>query len=197
MRAAIMRIIAGKYRSRKVHSTPGSAVRPTSDRLRETLFSVIAAARAMEGTRWLDLFAGTGAVGMEALSRGAGHVTFVESSKRQAALIRKNLAALKIEEGVELLAENTVRAIHGLEKCAAQRPLLFDVVFLDPPYIMQEQYSLTLRALAGSHILAPDSLVIADHEKRFDPGEEFGRLQRFRTLKQGDSALSFYRPSAV
>jgi 16S rRNA (guanine966-N2)-methyltransferase len=186
-----MRIIAGKYRSRAIHSHPGADLRPTSDRLRETLFNVMAAAKPLAGTRWLDLFAGTGAVGIEALSRGAGHVTFVESSRRAATLIQKNLAALKIVEGFQLLTTDAADAIRELTAAGHTEP--FDCCFLDPPYALQEQYALVLQALAQSVILAPHCIVIAEHDKRFEPGADFVRLQRFRRLKQGDSVLSFYR----
>ena len=184
-----MRVIAGIYRSRPLRSMPGLDLRPTADRLRETLFNVLTAGNpsALAGTMWVDLFAGTGAVGIEALSRGAAMVHFVESSAKAADLVQKNLQSLGITKNFEVLRQDAVRAIGALKKAKA------DFVFLDPPYRMNEAYRQTLEALAGSSLLKPDGTVIAEHDKRFDPGEGFGKLQRLRKLEQGDSALSFYR----
>src|ERR1043166_8730691 len=184
-----MRVIAGRYRSRPLRSMPGLDLRPTSDRLRETLFNVLTAGNpsALAGTVWVDLFAGTGAVGIEALSRGAGMVYFVELSAKAVELVQKNLQSLKIATGFEVLRRDAVGAIEALTKEKA------DFVFLDPPYRMSEAYKQTLEALAVSSLLKQDGTAIAEHDKRFDPGEKFGQLQRFRKLEQGDSALSFYK----
>jgi len=186
-----MRVIAGKYRSRTLHSLRGMDVRPTSDRLRETLFNVLTAGNpaALEGSIWLDLFAGTGAVGIEALSRGAKDVYFVESSPAAADAIRGNLLSLGIESGYTVLQEDLPRAFWRMER---QR-VAADVVFIDPPYRMTDAYTKTLRALSDSSLVWAMSVVIAEHEKKFDPGEEFGSLRRFRHLVQGSTALSFYR----
>jgi 16S rRNA (guanine966-N2)-methyltransferase len=188
-----MRVIAGKYRSRPLRSLRGMDIRPTSDRLRETLFNVLTAGNpsALEGSIWLDLFAGTGAVGIEALSRGAREVHFVERSKLAAEAIRKNLQSLGIEEGFEILQEEPPSAFWRMER----QKVAADVVFLDPPYRMKSAYTETLRALAESSVIWAMSVVVAEHEKKYDPGEEFGALRRFRHLVQGDSALSFYRLS--
>jgi len=186
-----MRVIAGKYRSRPLRSLRGMDIRPTSDRLRETLFNVLSAGdpAALEGTVWLDLFAGTGAVGIEALSRGAKEVHFVESAGSAVQTIRTNLAGLGIVEGFKVVHEQLPRALRALEKQAVAA----DVVFIDPPYRMQEAYTNTLRALAESSLIGSASVVVAEHEKKFDPGEQFGRLRWFRLLAQGSAALSFYR----
>jgi len=186
-----MRVIAGKYRSRVLQSLPGLDLRPTADRLRETLFNVLTAGNpeALEGTVWLDLFAGTGAVGIEALSRGAAMVYFVESSREAVQLVRKNLQDLEVENGFQVLQQDAARALPGLEK----QGIKADFVFLDPPYRLAAAYEATLEALARSAILKPEGVIIAEHEKRFDPGEEFGALRRYRKLEQGDAALSFYR----
>ena len=188
-----MRVIAGKYRSRPLQSLRGMDIRPTSDRLRETLFNVLTAGNpsALEGSIWLDLFAGTGAVGIEALSRGAREVHFVENSKSAAEAIRKNLQSLGIAEGFEILQEELPRAFWRMER----QKVAADVVFLDPPYRMKGAYIDTLQALAESSLIWAMSVVIAEHEKKYDPGEEFGALLRFRHLVQGDTALSFYRLS--
>ena len=188
-----MRVIAGKFRSRQLHSTHGLDIRPTADRLRETLFNVLTAgnAQALEGSVWVDLFAGTGAVGIEALSRGATMVYFVEHSRRSAEVIRENLASLKITQGAEILQQEVSHAIPYL----AQRSLRANFVFLDPPYQSQNAYREALEALASSEFVR-DTLIIAEHDKRFDPGETFGDFQRTRILQQGDAALSFYHRRA-
>jgi len=186
-----MRVIAGKYRSRTLRSLRGMDIRPTSDRLRETLFDVLSAGNptALEGTVWLDLFAGTGAVGIEALSRGAKEVYFVESSISAVQTIRKNLESLNIASGCKVLQDRLPHVLQRIER----ENFAADVVFRDPPYRMQEAYTNTLRALAESSVIRAGSVVVAEHVKKFDPGEQFGRLRRFRLLEQGSVALSFYR----
>src|SRR5208283_108172 len=182
-------VIAGRYRSRPLRSLPGLDLRPTSDRLRETLFDVLAAGRDLQDSVWLDLYAGTGAVGIEALSRGARQVYFVESAKRHARLLRENLASLGITEGYELHEREVAQALRLLENAG----VVCDYCFLDPPYRMRGSYERTLSYLAESKLLQPSSVVIAEHEKKFDPGEHFGALLSYRRLDQGDAALSFYR----
>jgi 16S rRNA (guanine(966)-N(2))-methyltransferase RsmD len=166
-------------------------IRPTSDRLRETLFNVLTAgnARALEGSVWLDLFAGSGAIGIEALSRGAKEVYFVENSHAAAEAIRGNLKNLGISQGSHVVEDDLPRAFWRMER----QKIAADVVFIDPPYRMKEAYPATLRALADCSLIWAMSVVIAEHEKKFDPGEEFGPLRRFRLLVQGSIALSFYR----
>lgn len=190
-----MRVIAGKYRSRPLRSSRGLDIRPTSDRLRETLFNVLTAGNpaALEGSVWLDLFAGTGAVGIEALSRGAKEVHFVERSKPAADVIRKNLDSLGVVDGFHIHEDELPRAFWRMER----EHVTADIVFLDPPYRLKPAYANSLRALADSSLVWPISLVIAEHEKQFDPGEEFGALRRFRLLIQGSAALSFYRLASV
>ncbi len=185
-----MRVIAGQYRRRTLRSLPGLEIRPTSDRLRETLFNVLCSGdpTRLAETTWLDLYAGTGAVGIEALSRGARMVCFVESSKAAADLIAANLKSLGIADGFQIVKVEAGKALRQLEAGNAA-----DFVFLDPPYSMQDEYAKTLAALAQSKLLDEHSVVIAEHEKRFDPGEAFGELRRYRKLVQGDAALSFYR----
>ena len=186
-----MRVIAGKYRSRVLRSLRGMDIRPTSDRLRETLFNVLTSGNphSLEGSVWLDLFAGTGAIGIEALSRGAKEVQFVENSHAAAEAIRDNLKTLGISTGFHIIEDDLPRAFWRMER----RKVAADVVFVDPPYRMKEAYPDTLRALADSSLIWAMSVVIAEHEKKFDPGEEFGPLRRFRLLAQGSVALSFYR----
>src|SRR5947209_92629 len=154
-----MRVIAGKYRSRMLQSLEGMDTRPTSDKLRETLFNVLTAGNpaALEGSVWLDLFAGTGAVGIEALSRGAKEVYFVEQSPAAAEVIRGNLKGLEISEGFRILQEELPRAFWRMER----QHVAADVVFIDPPYRMQDSYVKTLRALADSSLVWAMSVVIA------------------------------------
>jgi 16S rRNA (guanine(966)-N(2))-methyltransferase RsmD len=186
-----MRVIAGKYRSRSLQSLRGMDIRPTSDRLRETLFNVLTAGNpeALVGSVWLDLFAGTGAVGIEALSRGAKEVHFVENSDTAARAIRKNLHSLGIVEGFEIVQQEVPQAFWRMERDGVAA----DVVFIDPPYRMKDAYTRTLGALAESSLIWAMSVAIAEHEKEFDPGQEFGQLHRFRRLVQGSTTLSFYR----
>ena len=186
-----MRVIAGKYRSRALRSLRGMDLRPTADRLRETLFNVLTAGNpdALAGTVWLDLYAGTGAVGIEAISRGAAMVYFVESSAAAAQLVQHNLQSLGVTEGFKVLQQDVARALSRLET----GEIAADFVFLDPPYRMEATYQHTLDALAQSRLLKPQTRVIAEHHKKFDPGETFGSLRRYRKLQQGDAALSFYR----
>jgi 16S rRNA (guanine966-N2)-methyltransferase len=186
-----MRVIAGKFRSRPLRSLRGLDIRPTSDRLRETLFNVLCAGNpaALEGTVWLDLFAGTGAVGIEALSRGAAEVTFVESAGDAAATVEKNLQSLGIVQGFQILRMDVGGALRKI----GERGTAVDIVFIDPPYRLEDAYRQTLQALDQSSLVRGSSLVIAEHDRKFDPGPVFGGLQRYRKLEQGSSALSFYR----
>jgi 16S rRNA (guanine(966)-N(2))-methyltransferase RsmD len=186
-----MRVIAGKFRSRQLGSLRGLDIRPTSDRLRETLFNVLTAGNpdALAGSVWLDLFAGTGAVGIEALSRGAEKVYFVETSRRAVELIKRNLQSVGISNGFEILQEEVLREIPKLERQGRVKP---SFIFLDPPYSSQNLYRETLTRLANS-VSSEDALVIVEHDKKFDPGAVFGALRRIRKLEQGDAGLSFYR----
>ena len=190
-----MRVIAGQYRRRTLRSLPGLEIRPTADRLRETLFNVLCAGNpeALADSTWIDLYAGTGAVGIEALSRGAGMAYFIESSKDAADVIAANLKSLGIAHGFQIVKADAVKALGQLDSTAVATGKAADYVFLDPPYSLQAEYAKTLATLSESKLLRDGSIVIAEHEKRFDPGEAFGSLRRYRTLKQGDAALSFYR----
>jgi 16S rRNA (guanine(966)-N(2))-methyltransferase RsmD len=186
-----MRVIAGTFRSRQLKSLKGNALRPTSDRMRETLFNVIA--DRVPGSRFLDIFAGTGAVGIEALSRGAKEAVFLENHAPAAALIRKNLAALDIRSGARVLP---LDALRGLEKLASEptsRNSPFELVFLDPPYAAAEEYARVLNFLEDAPFLSNDSIVIAEHRYSFDLPEAVGYLQRARVLRQGDASLTFYK----
>ncbi|GAC1358139.1 MAG: 16S rRNA (guanine(966)-N(2))-methyltransferase RsmD [Acidobacteriaceae bacterium] len=202
-----MRVIAGSYRSRPLTAPTGKLTRPTSDRLRETLFNILAPRVA--GSRFADLFAGTGAVGIEALSRGAKHVLFAEQAPPALAALRANLHNLKITGGFTIEARRTTAALdrildrwhasvppaHNDATSTAPVAPVFDLVFLDPPYEAALEYVSTLSLLGGarSHLLlAPGVIVVAEHSSKSPLPESFGCLRQFRTLKQGDAALTFF-----
>jgi 16S rRNA (guanine(966)-N(2))-methyltransferase RsmD len=186
-----MRVIAGTYRSRILKSLKGLALRPTSDRLRETLFNVLGS--GIQGARFIDVFAGTGAVGIEALSRGAKHVSFIENHAPSAALIRKNLAALKVHSGVTVICADAIRGLETLEAKVKAGDAPYDYIFIDPPYAATTDYSRVLQKVVVSNLLAYSGIVIVEHRKTFNLPESFDTLKRVRLLRQGDAALSFYR----
>jgi len=190
-----MRIIAGTYRSRMLKSLKGQALRPTSDRLRETLFNVLGPDVA--GSRFLDLFAGTGAIGIEALSRGAVEVAFVENHAPAAGLIRRNLESLDIRSGATVLCMDAFRGLEMLTSGRRGKNHQFDYIFLDPPYAAANDYARVLESLGSENLLAPGGVVIAEHRRSFGLPDEAGALHCYRVLKQGDAALSFYRRTAV
>jgi 16S rRNA (guanine966-N2)-methyltransferase len=175
-----MRVIGGEFRSRRLKSMPGLATRPTPDRLREALFSVLTP--WIEDSAFLDAYAGTGAVGIEALSRGASRAVFVEKNRAAVAVIRENLASLGVSDRAEVYIG---KALQVLERVAA------DIVFLDPPYELESEYDQALTALGAS----ANKLVIVQHAVRRELREQYGLLGRYRVLKQGDNVLSFYRKS--
>jgi 16S rRNA (guanine966-N2)-methyltransferase len=188
-----VRVIAGKFRSRPLRSLRGMDLRPTADRLRETLFNVLGAGNpaVFEDTAWLDLCAGTGAVGIEALSRGAAKVYFVESSTAAATLIGQNLRSLGVADRFEVLKEDVTRALPKLEA----RNVTANFIFLDPPYRLEKIYLQVLQRVSQSSLLAPGTVVVVEHDKRFDPGDGPAPLLRYRKLEQGDAVLSFYHPA--
>ena len=173
-----MRIIAGAYKGRNLKSPPSLDVRPTSDRLRETLFNVIAP--RIEDVRFLDLCAGSGAVGIEALSRGAAYATFVDRSRRSCTLIESNLKLCRVpEEQWEIYCSE-------VNEFLKQTDSRWDIVYFDPPY--KDDYVRTLQLI--ERVL--DGLLIAEHHHKTQLPENVGKLRRTRILKQGDSALSFF-----
>jgi len=172
-----LRVIAGEFRSRLLKSLPGLDTRPTPDRLREALFNVLAP--QIEGAVFLDAYAGTGAVGIEALSRGAKRAIFVERNRAAVEVIRENLASLGIADRAEVF---TGKAEPVLERTAA------DIVFLDPPYALTKEYEQSLATLGER----AKGLVVAQHAFRQPLAESYANLHRTRTLRQGDNALSFY-----
>lgn len=172
-----MRVIGGEFRSRRLKSVPGLAVRPTPDRLRESMFNILAP--RIDGALFVDAYAGSGAVGIEALSRGARHAILIEKNAAAAGIIRDNLLSLGIVTEATLVRGN---ALTILPKYDA------DLIFLDPPYANVKDYGVALELL--SQMTCP--LVIAQHESRLILPDCFGPLSRKRMVKQGDNSLSFY-----
>lgn len=186
-----MRIIAGTYRSRPLLAPAGLATRPTSDRLRETLFNVLAA--RIEGAAFLDLYAGSGAVALEALSRGAAPVMCVERAPAALKVLRTNLTRLGVHAECSVYA-GTVAAFLRRAMAPSPKPDRYDLVFLDPPYDAAHEYDATLELLgaAASVLLAADAVIVAEHRRKQALQERYGALARTRLLEQGDAALSFY-----
>jgi 16S rRNA (guanine(966)-N(2))-methyltransferase RsmD len=183
-----LRIIAGKYRGRRLKSPPSLETRPTSDRLRETLFNILAP--RIKGARVLDLCAGSGAVGIEALSRGAAHAMFVDQSRPMCALIETNLAALDLDEDdFEVVV---AEAMEFLRRRVKRGSDLFDIIFFDPPYAADYEVVLDYFGEHAERLLAEDGLVIVEHYRKNNLKAEFGGLNLYRVIKQGDSCLSFY-----
>ena len=174
-----MRVIAGEFRSRHLKTLPGLDTRPTPDRLREALFNVIS--NEIEDEVFLDAYAGTGAVGIEALSRGASRAIFIERSRSAVEVIRQNLTSLGLLKRAEILPGRVLQYLKHRHS---------DIVFLDPPYSLEKEYGEALSMLGDD----PPPLVIVQHSSRFEPGDEYGALHRTRVLRQGDNALSLYRP---
>src|SRR5215471_7126879 len=180
-----MRIISGKYRGRRLKSPPSLQTRPTSDRLRETLFDILAP-RIAE-TRFLDLCAGSGAVGIEALSRGAAHATFVDQSRKMAGLIESNLTLLKIEDAdFELVLSEALEFLHRRAKNGTEP---FDTIFFDPPYKVDYHRILGYLGEDSGRLLRKDGLLVVEHDKRNELRDEFAALKRYRIVRQGDSCL--------
>lgn len=194
-----MRVIAGTYRSRTLRTLRGLALRPTSDRLRETLFNILGP--AVEDAVFVDVFAGSGAVGIEALSRGARQVIFIENHPAGTALLRRNLDSLGIALGsaltgpaktfpgtAELLALDAAAALERLVACRIRA----DIVFADPPYDDSDAYQTVPELLGRSDLLVKDGRAIFEHSRRRTLPALVGKLERTRVVEQGDSALSFY-----
>lgn len=181
-----MRVIAGKYGGRKLKSPPNGRTRPTSDRLRETLFNIIGP-RITPETRFLDLCAGTGAIGIEALSRGAGFASFVDRVRKNCAIIEENLDLLEVPEScTDIISLDAAKLLRQ----KAKEP--WDIIFFDPPYSSPYDEVLELIGQDSDKILTADGLLIAEHRFKNQLPDEKGRLRRWRILRQGETALSFF-----
>jgi len=186
-----VRIIAGEYRGRVLKSPPSLQIRPTSDRLRETLFNILAP--RIEEARFLDLCAGSGAVGIEALSRGAAHVTFVDRSRKMCGLIESNLDLCGVPE--EQTSVVLGEAADYLRRAVTRDGAGTDIIFFDPPYATDYLPALEVVGLNAGKLLGADGVMIVEHHHKNVLKETLGRIRRWRILKQGDSALSFYEAS--
>lgn len=186
-----MRVIAGKYRSRRLKGPGRLRLRPTGDRLRETLFNILGP--SVEESLFVDLYAGTGAIGIEAISRGARLAVFIESHAASARLVRQNLESLAIRDSAEVIEGDAVRGLETL----ASRHLIADFIFLDPPYQETTEHLRVLEFLDASRLIAPHGIVIVEHRRNTELPERLMRIERTRLLEQGDGALSFYRLAAA
>jgi 16S rRNA (guanine(966)-N(2))-methyltransferase RsmD len=178
-----MRIIAGKFKSRRLKAAPPAGIRPTSDKLRETVFNILGA--RVQGSTFLDACAGMGAIGIEAISRGASEVVFVDQSRKACRIIRENLQSLEVEAGFKVLEMDLSKALGIIDAS-------FDLAYVDPPYEREDLYEATLERFGTSSLLAPDGTLIIEHSKRKELPEVSGTLRRMRSLVQGDAALAFY-----
>jgi 16S rRNA (guanine(966)-N(2))-methyltransferase RsmD len=171
-----MRVISGELKGRRLKTPKWAGLRPTSDKLRETLFNVVATRVA--NARVLDHYAGTGAIGIEALSRGASHVTFVDSDARALKLIGDNLRHCGVQDRYVII--RTPQSVP---------PGSIDLAVLDPPY---DEPDLTASIAATESLIAPGGLLVLEHARRRPVPEQVGRLRMSRDLVSGDSALAFY-----
>jgi 16S rRNA (guanine966-N2)-methyltransferase len=186
-----MRIIAGLYRGRVLKSSRALALRPTSDRLRETLFNVLSP--RIPGAVFVDLYAGTGAIGIEALSRGAARVCFIEENSAAARVLQENLKLLGARDGADVVKAEAGAGIRSL----ARRGVRADICFVDPPYTTPSEYDRSMRILSQTGLMAPEGLVIMQHSRKQALDGNIGDWQRVRLLEQGSNALSFYKRAAA
>jgi len=184
----MVRVIAGEFKSRKLRTLDGQVTRPTSDRLKETLFNLVQSHIA--DAAFLDCFAGSGSIGIEALSRGAEFVVFVEESPRAVKVIRQNLTLLDEDRTLrcQILAQKAQAALKSLERTGRK----FDIVFLDPPYADADQYPRVFEQLQNCELLSDEALVVAEHSKFLALPAQVMHLERRREVRQGDSVLSLY-----
>jgi 16S rRNA (guanine(966)-N(2))-methyltransferase RsmD len=184
-----VRVIAGEYRGRILKSPSDSKTRPTSDRLRETLFNILSP-KIGDRTRFLDLCAGTGAIGIEAISRGASFAAFVDKSRRACALIEENLDLLQVPENQTEVFCNT--AENFVQRAQKET---WDIVFFDPPY--QSNYGVFLHEFDENvaNLLSEEGILIVEHHSKTNLPDLLGELRRWRILKQGETHLSFYEKS--
>lgn len=182
-----MRVIAGEFRSRRLQSMPGDDVRPTPDKMRQTLFNILQT--QIEGAVFVDAYAGTGAVGIEALSRGARYAIFIEKNRAAANLIKSNLSSLGVPGRARVIQGAAALTLAGAEFAG----LKVDFVFIDPPYPREHEYRAALEALE----LSPPKLTIVQHSTRYTLKDDYGPLHRTRIVKQGENAMSFFMASSL
>lgn len=185
-----MRVIAGKYKGRKLNSPDDYSVRPTTDKVKEAMFSILT--NELYGARVLDLFAGTGGLGIEALSRGAEYCLFADSSRKSLEILRSNLEHCKIEEEIRIKAgdyRKVLKNLAGRIEDGFEEP--FDIILLDPPYdggYMDEIFAL----IAEGRLLADDGMIVAEHRKEEDLPEEFHGFVKVKERRYGVVKLSIY-----
>lgn len=180
-----MRVIAGEYRGRKLDRIEGMDIRPTTDMVKESLFNILG--EAVIDCNFLDLFGGTGAIGIEALSRGASHVVFIDSGIKSIKVLKGNLERLNIKEGTEVFHTDYESAVNKLHKYNKQ----FDIIFIDPPYSIGIAQK-ALAAIDRNPILAESGLIVVEHDSKDDMPHRVGRLVLYRVKKYGNTGLSFY-----
>ena len=185
-----MKIASGKFRGMEIATPRGNKTRPTGGRLKKSLFDILAP--KLPGARVLDLFAGAGALGLEALSRGAVHVTFVERSRAAADTVRKNLERLGLGEEAELLRREVVSAIGFL----AEHEQTFDIILFDPPY-QSDLHASLLQRIGAASLVSHQGLVILEHHHKTALADAYGGLTRVREVRAGESRLSFYSNSVT
>ncbi|MBI1734873.1 MAG: 16S rRNA (guanine(966)-N(2))-methyltransferase RsmD [Candidatus Rokubacteria bacterium] len=185
-----MRVLAGVLKGRKLVTPKGDRTRPTADQVRIALLDTLTP--WLPDARVLDLFAGAGGVGFEALSRGAAHATFVERDARAVAALRENVETLGVRDHARIMRGDVARELVRLHTEGAR----FDIVFLDPPY-EADAVAPTLVQLGGGSLIAPGGVVIAQHLTKKAPAERIGALIAFRTRRFGETTLTFYRAGAA
>src|SRR5262249_45158635 len=178
-----MRIISGKFKSRRLKGTPPAGIRPTSDKLRETVFNILGP--RIEDAVFLDGCAGMGAIGLEAISRGASLVYFVDQSRKACQIVLENLKSLEVEDGFEILEMDLARALDRMKTS-------FNIAFIDPPYEREDIYEACLNKFGSAPLLAEEGLLIIEHSKRKELPDTVGNIRKIRSLVQGDAALAFY-----
>jgi 16S rRNA (guanine966-N2)-methyltransferase len=181
-----MRIIAGALKGRRLDTPRGAVTRPTADQVRTALMDALTP--WLDGARLLDLFAGAGGVGLEALSRGAEHATFVERDARAVSTLRGNVTGLGLEARARVLREDALRALQRLDREAAR----FHLVFLDPPY-ERDLTDPVLATLGAGRLLVPPGIVVAQHLTKRSPKPDIGALRAYRTRRFGETTLTFFR----
>lgn len=184
-----MRVISGSARGRPLKAVPGMGTRPTTDKVKEAIFSMIGP--YFSGGRALDLFAGTGGLGIEALSRGMDAAVFVDADKKSVDVIRANLQAARLEDKAEVYRNDASRALKALGK----RGTAFDLVFLDPPYKMTAIAELML-AMLELNLLAESATIVVEHDASRSFDERIGDAIRLKHTEYGETAVSIYRRNA-